>query len=371
MKQKIQITKEYLIENYCNKNKSMTQISKEIGCAYSSVNRFIKLYGIHPRTNGESKIKNISGQRFGELIAIEPAAPGVHCYGWKIPRWICLCDCGEKYEAIYAHLRDKKTTSCYKCAFKKTRIHNELSGTFWRQIVQGAKKRNIEVSVNKKTVYELFIKQNKKCGISGLPIEMAETTKDHCHGKTTASLDRIDSLKGYHIDNICWVHKDINKIKWNLQINYFLFLCICTYFSIYDKNKIHCKDIETKKLLMCSFNRYKRNAKNRNIDFKIDIEYAKYLFKQQSHKCAITGLPIYFVTSWQDQHTKIKNTASLDRIDSNQGYIEGNVQWVHKDINRMKNDLNQDYFLHICKCVAENITEENRNSIFKLFSDRF
>lgn len=46
---------------------------------------------------------------------------------------------------------------------------------------------------------------------------------------------------------------------------------------------------------------------------------------------------------------------SLDRIDSKKGYVVGNVQWVHKDINRMKNTFPQDYFIQVCKQIAAKV----------------
>ena len=39
--------------------------------------------------------------------------------------------------------------------------------------------------------------------------------KRHNDSKT-ASLDRIDSSKGYTEDNIQWVHKDVNQMKMDL-----------------------------------------------------------------------------------------------------------------------------------------------------------
>jgi hypothetical protein len=47
-------------------------------------------------------------------------------------------------------------------------------------------------------------------------------------------------------------------------------------------------------------------------------------------------------------------TASLDRIDSSKGYEEGNIQWVHKHINFMKRTYSQEYFIDMCKKVADN-----------------
>ena len=63
------------------------------------------------------------------------------------------------------------------------------------------------------------------------------------------------------------------------------------------------------------YGKFKRSAKSRNLPFSVTIEYLSNLFEQQNHCCAITG----------DKINEISN-ASLDRIDSSKGYIEGNVQ---------------------------------------------
>lgn len=64
----------------------------------------------------------------------------------------------------------------------------------------------------------------------------------------------------------------------------------------------------------------------------------------------LTGWPIAFrpvgVKSGQ-------TSASLDRIDSHQGYVLGNLQWVHKDIQRMKSDFSQERFLEVCSAVSQ------------------
>jgi hypothetical protein len=95
------------------------------------------------------------------------------------------------------------------------------------------------------------------------------------------------------------------------------------------------------------FNRYKQGAIKRNLKFDITIEYAWDIFQQQNNTCALSGLKIGFPF-----HTTAPYEASLDRIDSNQGYIKGNVQWVHKDIQKMKMDLPQDRFIELCKLIA-------------------
>lgn len=88
-------------------------------------------------------------------------------------------------------------------------------------------------------------------------------------------------------------------------------------------------------------------AKTRNIELSINIEYAWDLFLKQERKCALSGLDLVM-----GKHN-IRPTASLDRIDSSKGYIEGNVQWIHKDINRMKSNFDQSYFIQMCELITK------------------
>ena len=111
------------------------------------------------------------------------------------------------------------------------------------------------------------------------------------------------------------------------------------------------------------YSQIKRNAKKRNIYWSDDltIEYLWDLYLKQDKKCALTGLEI---SLRKDQHTPINNaksnidyttfTASLDRIDSYKGYEIGNVQWVHRNINIMKNSFSQNYFIQMCNLVSKN-----------------
>jgi hypothetical protein len=94
-------------------------------------------------------------------------------------------------------------------------------------------------------------------------------------------------------------------------------------------------------------------AKHRNLQFEISIEYIWNLYLKQNRKCALTGIEISLPQKCKDTN----QTASLDRIDSSKGYVAGNVQWVHKDINQMKMDLTQDQFINYCKLTYENVTK--------------
>lgn len=98
-----------------------------------------------------------------------------------------------------------------------------------------------------------------------------------------------------------------------------------------------------------------RNATERGLEFSITIEYAWKLFQSQNRKCALTGLELNFNDSFRTQSSKI---ASLDRIDSSVGYIEGNVQWIHKVINYVKSNMDNEMFIAMCQLVSKKQTED-------------
>ena len=96
------------------------------------------------------------------------------------------------------------------------------------------------------------------------------------------------------------------------------------------------------------------NALSRNIPISVTAEELWQLYVDQNGKCALTGLDITFGRHSKKKTKMQSQTASLDRIDSNTGYIRGNLQWVHKDVNIMKNRFDNSYFKHICRLVTSN-----------------
>lgn len=79
------------------------------------------------------------------------------------------------------------------------------------------------------------------------------------------------------------------------------------------------------------------------IDFNLSMRFLWNLYQEQNGLCKLSKLPIDFKSK----------TASLDRVDSSRGYVEDNVQWLHKDINMMKRHYSQDYFLNLCRKVSD------------------
>lgn len=77
------------------------------------------------------------------------------------------------------------------------------------------------------------------------------------------------------------------------------------------------------------------------------IRNMKYLNSIAKNTCALSGIPIIYKKHNKDSDA----TASLDRIDSSKGYVKGNVQWVHKDVNKIKNNLSEKRLMELCKSI--------------------
>lgn len=107
-------------------------------------------------------------------------------------------------------------------------------------------------------------------------------------------------------------------------------------------------------LTLTRFTRLKRSAEKRKIDFNVSIEFLWDLFQSQKQICAITG----------DYISNIKD-ASLDRIDSSKGYIEGNVQWVTYQANVSKHVMTMEQLYEFCKKVLNHANQQPNTLLTK------
>lgn len=205
----------------------------------------------------------------------------------------------------------------------------------------------------------MYLKQNRKCAISGLDIGFASIQRGKIYSaETTASLDRIDSDGDYVSENVQWVHKDINKMKGKLdQVE---FVQMCRIISAYRRcqENIHVSNEEPSvngiTIPSAQYRRVIRQAKERGIyyDKKLKKKILFDIYLKQSKKCALSGLDICFAKNTFGS-THGETTASLDRIDGLKGYIMSNIQWVHKKVNIMKNNLTEERFVELCKMVSD------------------
>ena len=93
--------------------------------------------------------------------------------------------------------------------------YKDVSGKIFSRLKNGAKKRNLEVTITIEDIYTQYIKQHKQCAFTGVPLEFG----------LDASVDRINSQEGYHVWNIQIVHKTMNMMKKDMPNDLFISWC--------------------------------------------------------------------------------------------------------------------------------------------------
>lgn len=239
------------------------------------------------------KHTNVSGQKFHRLTVLEELPANGASGGNKV---VCQCECGKTITTYKYSLLCGKTKSC---GCYRAHRHEHLVGQRFGKL----------------TVLELF---ETTSGTGH--IQYRAKCQCDCGNASTPMVDSLLSGKA----ESCGCRRDYyEKNSGSLNAKF------CGYRDI--SGTIWC--------------RIRSRAKSRNQEMDIDLPYIWELFEKQGKCCALTGLPISFA--------RRQGSASLDRIDSNKGYLKGNVQWVHKIVNIMKNVYDVDDFVSICLLVAQ------------------
>ncbi len=173
---------------------------------------------------------DITNHRFGMLTVVSKCLDRSNISSTEhgIKYWNVKCDCGTEKSVRRDHLISGHTKSC-GCLHSRLGLDNpnrkgykDISSTFWRAVRRRMReykeKKNIESDLTIQEAYDLFLKQNKSCAYTNLPLTIGNSKIP-----TTASIDRIDSNKGYTVSNIQWVHASVNFIKNDFPEDEFLY----------------------------------------------------------------------------------------------------------------------------------------------------
>lgn len=81
----------------------------------------------------------------------------------------------------------------------------------------------------------------------------------------------------------------------------------------------------------------------------LTIDDVADLYEKQKRKCALTGWDIAFP---ELGHPSLFS-CSIDRIENERGYTKENIQLVDGRLNMIKGKYTQQFFLEVCRAVAE------------------
>lgn len=214
------------VEDLLNQGKTIKEILKIKGCKHH-----FTLYNYLNNNNikfESSHTKDFTGYEWNGMTVISEDKERKT----KKRRWNVKCHCGNIVSLDTSVIIKSKQKSC-GCIFKTSEYRNnfptrtgykEISGKRWYTIKRNADIRNIKFEITIEEAWEIYLKQNKKCKLSNIPIHFSMNDGDS-YNDATASLDRIDSNLGYTVENIQWVHKRINMMKQNLTDEEFKYYC--------------------------------------------------------------------------------------------------------------------------------------------------
>ena len=94
------------------------------------------------------------------------------------------------------------------------------------------------------------------------------------------------------------------------------------------------------------FGYIKRRSRVKGIELSIDAAFIEELYKLQLGYCAYTGDKLSLQAG-------LPTTLSVDRVNSGLGYTKDNVKLVTWEVNNIKQDLEMDSFILLCKKVID------------------
>lgn len=169
---------------------------------------------------GRCKIFSIEGvkKEYLKVIRIEK-------FGKKFLA-LCSCVCGKQVYLNHGNFIQNKSCGCRKDKRerrnKSWKGYEEISGKVWGRTKRGAYSRNLEFNITIEYAWDLFLSQNRKCALTSRDLKFESSC---LHSDGNASLDRIDSKKGYIIGNLQWVDKTLNLMKMHFPQDYFINTC--------------------------------------------------------------------------------------------------------------------------------------------------
>jgi len=270
----------------------------------------------------------------------------------KLTYWHCECICGKEVDVLATVLKDGTTISCgcyrleaFNMPYGEANLNKILNG-----YERGARKRGLEFSLTREDFREITQQSCSYCGIEPL---------QHSQNKANTGLyiyngiDRIDPLLGYRLDNIVTACKQCNTAKMiktkeeffnKIKLIYFKFFIQDNREIITDLKPFINQSNGQKTAMDVVYNEYGYKSKYKNIIFDLTKNDFCKITKQNCYYCGEIPSRERIYKTKRINDSFVYN--GIDRIDSDFGYIEGNMVPCCTDCNYMKNNLSLEDFLN-------------------------
>lgn len=161
-------------------------------------------------------------------------------------------------------------------------------------------------------------------------------------------------IKNKNLCKICHLEKplqDFSRINQNRNLSYDTWSSECKKCERLRKRKEKVHAIESKGLeynISTIFKEIQRRSEKYKREFDIDVSFLIDLYKKQNGICPYTGIQMSFDINTYER-------MSLDRIDSNLGYVKNNVVWSCWIANNMKQNMTIEQMKHWVSCIQKTI----------------
>lgn len=164
----------------------------------------------------------------------------------------------------------------------------------------------------------------KTCKCCSKDISFKRKSAKFCSLSCSTKYNRLQILQNdipqnYKKCGKCLKIKEFTKFRKNKNSAF----GYCYFCKDCDKQRIYTRD--KRKVLL---NAARKRAKDQNLEFNLDID--DIILPIQ---CPILGIELMF-----NKHNACDNSYSIDRIESNKGYIKGNIQIISFKANTIKNN---------------------------------
>jgi hypothetical protein len=255
---------------------------------------------------------------------------------------------------VYADNR-KDEFSFLRFAFEKAKRHS--------------KEKGCEFSI---TLHELLDKYERQRGLCIYTGWIMETKADGWSPKRI-TLDKIDPKYGYRKENVQLLSFSANLAKNSFTHEQMVTFCksVRNYWNIPNKEEnrkneklnlfekygdTEINPSERYNIIRYSFSLARRHASERNIEFSIDLETVLKKYIEQGGICSYSGIKL--IRNSERKANREIGTISIDRINSDVGYIESNIQLLCLPANFGKSVFSHRQMLEFCESISVHWNEQ-------------